>query len=522
MGHVRQAKAEPETHFMPHPLLYEINTRCWLRELSEARGWRVTLGEVPDPEFERWQRLGFTHIWLMGIWTSGPRAREQALNNPDLRRAYSEILGDWTEVDVGPSPYAIAAYQVPAGIGGNKGLAKFRRKLRAFGLKLILDFVPNHLGLDHPWISERPELFVQAASLEPGTFSQDTASGRRHLAYGKDPYSPAWTDTVQVDYRRAGARAAMTAYLKDIAERCDGVRCDMAMLLLNEVFAKSWKHLGTTELPPASEFWTDAITAVRQLHPEFLFLAEVYWGLEARLQALGFDYTYDKALYDALISKDAKAVQQHLLGMPSDRLAAGAHFLENHDERRIGSILSMAEHRAAALVILGLPGMRFLHEGQMCGLRRRLPVQLLRRAREPEDLEIRAMYEQLLVALKNSAVGQGRADLLVPRSAWADNPTGQNFLLVQWRTTGPNFDLVVVNLAPHASQCYASLELPAISSGAWALGDLVGKDHFIRDGEDLQSRGLYLDLPAHGAQVLHFEPIIGSDPGHNERESGRQ
>lgn len=494
---------------MPHPLLYEINTRCWLRELSEAHGRPITLGEVPDSEFLTWQGVGFTHIWLMGVWAGGPRVRAQALDNPDLRKAYSEALSDWTEADVAASPYAIAAYRVPAALGSNDGLAKFRRKLRSFGLKLMLDFVPNHLGLDHSWVKERPNLFVQAARLEPGTFCQETAFGTRYLAHGKDPNWPAWADTVQVDYRRADARTAMTALLKEIAQQCDGVRCDMAMLLLNDVFAGTWKHLPIVESAPTAEFWTEAITATRQLHPEFLFLAEVYWGLEPRLQALGFDYTYDKELYDKLVLQEAGAVQRHLLGMPWDRLAASAHFLENHDEPRIASILNTAEHRAAALVILGLPGMRFLHEGQLSGLRRRLPVQLARRAREPDEGEIRTMYQHLLRALPRSAVGQGRADLLQPGRAWADNPTAQNFILVQWHATASDFDLVAVNLAPHAGQCFAPVKLPDVSAGSWTVTDRVGKDQFVRDGQDLRKRGLYLDLPAHGAQLLHFRALGG-------------
>ena len=153
----------------------------------------------------------------------------------------------------------------------------------------------------------------------------------------------------------------MTQLLQSIAGRCDGVRCDMAMLVLNDVFAKTWESFPiANHQSPASEFWASAIPAVKETHPGFLFLAEGYWGLEARLQALGFDYTYDKPLYDGLVSRDAAGVQRHLLGMPGGAVAASAHFLENHDEPRIASILSPAEHRAAALLILGLPGMRFL------------------------------------------------------------------------------------------------------------------------------------------------------------------
>ena len=258
---------------------------------------------------------------------------------------------------------------------------------------------------------------------------------------------------------------------------------------------------------PASEFWASAIPAVKEAHPGFLFLAEAYWGLEGRLQALGFDYTYDKGLYDGLVSRDAAGVQKHLFGMTGGAAAASAHFLENHDEARIASILSPAEHRAAALVILGLPGMRFLYEGQLSGARLKIPVQLVRRPAEPRQPEIAALYEQLLLTLPGTAVGQGRGELSKPRAAWPGNPTVQNFVVVQWQTQAPEFDLVAVNLAPHRSQCYAPLSLDHLAAHNWAMKDLLGEERYKRAGDDLQNQGLYLDLPAYGAQLFHFEPI---------------
>jgi len=488
-------------------LLYEINTRCWLRRLSDAAGSPVSLANVPDSELAGWQKLGFTHIWLMGVWTTGPRSRAEALKSPDLLRAYSQVLPAWTELDVAGSPYAIADYQVPVGLGGEAGLKELRKRLADRGIKLLLDFVPNHLGLDHLWATEQPELFVQGPTEAPGTFRRETRQGTRWLAHGKDPYFPPWTDTIQLDYRRAPTRAAMTSLLQSVADRCDGVRCDMAMLILNDVFAKTWERFATPEPAPTPEFWAAAISAVKQTHPGFFFLAEAYWGLEHRLQQLGFDCTYDKALYDGLVSRDGAGVQRHLSGLSPEYVAASAHFLENHDEPRIASILSPAEQRSAALTILGLPGMRFLHEGQLSGARRRVPVQLGRSPVETAQPEIEALYQQLLRALPTTAVGKGTGRLLTPRAAWPGNPTAANFVVVQWQKSPPDFDLVVANLAPHRSQCYAPLAIETLARHNWSMKDLLGPEEYKRDGEDLQTQGLYLDVPAHAGQVFHFEPI---------------
>ena len=185
---------------MPDPLLYEVNTRCWLRALSEQSGTGITLANVPDSEPAGWRKLGFTHIWLMGVWTAGPRARAEALKHPELRRAYDQVLPGWQEADVAGSPYSIGEYQVPPALGGEAGLEQFRRRLHEHGLKLVLDFVANHVGLDHPWLEGRPELFMQSPGEAPGTFAQQTRAGVRWLAYGRDPYFAPWTDTVPVSY----------------------------------------------------------------------------------------------------------------------------------------------------------------------------------------------------------------------------------------------------------------------------------------------------------------------------------
>jgi hypothetical protein len=490
---------------MNHPLLYEINTRCWLRELSTSLGRAATLADVPDAALDHWQALGFTHLWLMGVWPTGPRSRALALEEPSLRPAYTEALPDWQEADVAGSPYAVAEYEVATDLGGASALKKLRRRLHTRGLKLVLDFIPNHTGLDHPWLTRHPEYFVQSEQHMPGGFALPTDRDHRWLAHGRDPFFPPWTDTAQLDYRRKDTRRVMAATLKDLAHICDGVRCDMAMLVLNDLFASTWAQYPGGPAP-AEDFWADAIAAVKRQHPDFLFLAEAYWNTQSRLHALGFDYSYDKTLLDHLCARAPQAVQRHLLDAPPAQVAAGAHFLENHDEPRIATRLSPAEHRAAALLVLGLPGLRLLHEGQLIGARLRSPVQLARRAAEPTDPATVALYDELLTALRQTPVGRGEGVLLRPRAGWAGNPTHENLVLIQWQTQPPDFVLVVVNLAPHAAQGYAPLTVPALADFDWRLHDRLSPEVWDRVGSDLQTQGLYLDVPAHAAQCFHFAP----------------
>jgi glycosidase len=491
---------------MDHPLLYEINTRCWLRFLSEEQGREVTLATVPERVFQRWRQLGFTHVWLMGVWTTGPKSRSHALHDPNLRKRYSELLPGWHERDVPGSPYSIADYEVPAGLGGEAGLRSFRAKLNGQGMKLVLDFVPNHAGLDHPWVEAWPELLVQGTRKQRGTFEEKTARGTRWIAHGRDPHFSPWTDTVQLDYRNPATRTAMTQVLKSIAQRCDGVRCDMAMLVLNEVFEKTWAGFPGATAMPREEFWAEAISTIKREQPGFLFLAEAYWGLQSRLQALGFDHTYDKHVYDCVVDQRFGDLQKHLLEATPEYVTRSAHFLENHDERRIASVMSIEWQRAAVLMMLGLPGMRLLYEGQMRGARLQVPVQLGRWPREKADLQVREMYEKFLAVIKESAVGRGEWRILKPQPAWEGNPTAQNFVIVQWWKSAAEFDLVVVNLASHPGQCRVRPETPAPKPHDWEMRDLLGAGTYERDGVGLAREGLHLDLPGDGAQLFRFKP----------------
>ena len=417
---------------MNHPLVFELNTRCWLRELSDRQGFKVTLGTVPRAEFEKWRRLGFTHIWLMGVWTTGAHSRACSRNLPGLRRLCRGLMPDFSVADILGSPFAVAGYQVARALGGESGLKKFRRQLAEHGLKLILDFIPNHTGLDHAWLTEKPELFVQSDKSVPETFRVETPTGPRWIAHGKDPFFPAWVDTAQLDFRNPATHAAVLEELRTVAALCDGVRCDMAMLVLKEVFARTWSHFPNSTAPE-KEFWAEAIPAIRQAQPGFLFFAEAYWDLEARLLEQGFDYAYDKRLYDYLVSRNYPELRRHLFAVPPEFLNAGAHFLENHDELRIKSLLAWPEHRAAALVTFGVPGLRLLHDGQLTGACCKISVHSGRRPLEAPDLEIAAWYEKTLTALQNTAVARGHGEVIRTNRAWPGNPTEQDFIIFQWQ-----------------------------------------------------------------------------------------
>lgn len=482
-----------------HPLLYQVDTRVWLRELAARSGSELTLGEVPDAELDAWQARGFDAVWLMGVWTPSAAALAIARSEKGPRHAYDATLPDWTDEDVIGSPYAIGAYRVSPLLGGPKALRRLRERMAARGLRLILDFVPNHTAMDHPLTVEHPEAYIAGSEkdlrADPPTCFR-TPRGRI-LAHGKDPNFPGWIDTAQVDVTSRAGRRFFVQTLVELAGLCDGVRCDMAMLLLPDVFERTWGSRAAGEV--ASSPWRQAIGAARAEHPDFLFVAEAYWDLEPRLHEEGFDFTYDKALYDGLLHGDAAGVRRRLRAEPAF-LARCCHFVENHDEERSAKAFG-AGARAAAAVALCAPGLRLIQEGQLEGRRTRIPVQLGRRPAEPTDPELSAFYDRLLSVLGSDALREGAAVPLEPAPAWEGNPSHAALVPLAWRDPEGRLRFVLVaNLAGHPAQ--GRIRLDVAGDGAFSLLDHFDEERYERDGAELRDPGLYVALDAHALHLF--------------------
>jgi glycosidase len=429
---------------MSASILYEVNTRVWLRELSEKTGQPMTLANIPEGELERWKQLGFTHIWLMGVWTIGPLVREEALKQ--WRTAWSKEIAS-SEDDVQGSPYAIKDYSIDPRIGNPLEMLLLRDQLRQHGLKLILDFIPNHLGIDSEEPHNYPAHFVQSPHRVPGTFERKTKFGKRFFAHGRDPYFPPWADTVQLDYRVPETHTARTAVAQTVVVYCDGLRCDMAMLLIPEIFEKTWQDFPpSTHQPTGRNFWKSAIGHMKQMNPGADLIAEAYWGREQELQDAGFDFTYNKRVTDMLLRREYAELQEFLLGCKPEYLSKSIHFLENHDEQRIASVLPLERHKVAALLMMALPGMPLLHDGQLEGRKAFARIQMSKRPPEQPDSDLQFYYERLLLALQNTQIRKGRAEILQPAAAEPGDATQKKLIIIKWTGANQLFTLVLINL----------------------------------------------------------------------------
>ena len=464
----------------------------------------MTLDTVPDAEWDRIAEAGFDYVFLMGVWRRSPIGREIARTHEGLVGEYDRVLPGWTPDDVPGSPYCVQAYEPDDRMGGWRGLDAARRALNDRGVRLMLDFVPNHTAFDHAWIFDHPERYVMGTDEDyraaPSEYRPvDTRTGPRLVACARDPYFPPWTDVAQLNYFNPETRAAMQATLAAISDRCDAVRCDMAMLVLNDVFEGTWRHVLRGAWPRlSSEFWQETT----RLIPRLDYVAEVYWQLEARLLEQGFTFAYDKRLLDALHAPDAAPAVRDMLASRTPEPSRLARFIENHDEPRSAATLTRCLTAASSLIATS-PGLRFFFDGQLDGRRIKSPVQLGRWADEPVDEQIRTMYRRMLRFARAPLLHEGDWRLL--HVSPAGDHTFNDIIAYRWRSADA-LAVVAVNLGGSASQAHVDVAADLPDSDAFDFVDALTDARYPRTRESLMASGLYVRLEAGSAHLFEVVP----------------
>ncbi len=490
------------------PTIYEINTWVWLHTLSQEYGYEINLDNVPDGVLDELADFGLDAVWMMGVWARSTQGRLQARQ---YVHEYRPALPDINPVvDIVGSPYAVQHYEVDEQFGGRAALASFREQLRTRGIRLILDYVPNHMAFDHPWIQQHPDYLIQGRSKDlkqrPSDFfsAQDAWGRPLIMAHGRDPYFPGWSDTVQVNALHPGFRQAIGAALLEMASQCDGLRCDMAMLLVNRIFKQTWRGYYDEDFVAQTEFWDDVIPPIKEQYPDFKFIAEVYWNMEFDMQQLGFDLTYDKMLYDRLVGGGPREVRVHLIADIAYQRRL-VRFTENHDEPRAYTSLGAQKNRPAIVLAATLPGALLLHDGQFQGRRAKLPVHIGRAPNEPVDAELVAYYRKLLAELRAPIYQTGKWRMFNLFPAWSNNNSYDRLIAHGW-SAGDEHRLIIVNLTGAQAQAVINLSpWPEMGGHQWRLRDVLNGDDYVRDGDQMVRPGLYIDLTPYQSHIFVFE-----------------
>ena len=484
-----------------YPSIYEINTIVWLNELSEKYKRSVTLASVPKEEWDYLESFGFDAVWFMGVWERSPAGVKIASGNNGLMSEFKKVLPDFQDNDLVGSAYCVMNYVVDGKLGGPEALAHARKMLARRGLRLILDFVPNHVAPDHRWASSNPEYFVRGSEEDikndPSSFIR---IGGNVIALGRDPYFPAWPDVVQLNAFNMDFRKAVISTVSEIAEQCDGIRCDMAMLMMNNIFERTW--VGRAGEKPSEDYWSALIPKIKGKFPGFLFIAEAYWDLEWFLQQHGFDFCYDKKLYDRMEHGNAENVRMHLLADMSyqDKLI---RFIENHDEPRAASTFHLGKQKMAAVAVATLPGAKLFYEGQFEGRKTRVPVFLRRRPTEMADTDLMSFYHKLLAQAGDNVFRNGNWQPCEVRG-WPDNDSCRNLLSWAWRKDNFKY-LVVINYSDLASSGMIRLQWKDIYGKNLRLTDVLNGEKHDRSGSEMIGNGIYMELKPWSCHFFRME-----------------
>lgn len=482
-------------------MLYQVNVRVLLSSLGE----KATLDDISQEWLNGIAHAGFNWVYFLGIWQTGKAGVEFS----ERKMRQEGVLNR----QICSSPFAITDYQVHTDFGGSDAYLRLKKRCESCQLKVMLDFVPNHLAVDHKWTVEKPSLLLQGTENDMKTQPQNYFKCKTHVfAHGRDPFYPGWRDTVQLNYFNAETQETMIDILEYISQIADGVRCDMAMLALSDVFMRTWGGVTAT----MDQFWEKAIQKIRNKVPEFLFIAEVYWDREYDLQQLGFDYTYDKTLYDRLVQNNGPGVASHLRA-DDDFQQKSVRFLENHDEPRAASTLGGIErHFAAATICFTIPGMKFIHHGQLQGRREFISMHVGNAVAEQNDGEILALYSRVWSLLRRPEFKHGTCVRALTAPSLDGNESFKSIVahFVEYKHV---LVLIVVNYSCGYSDGHVVFSRDL--DRRWSFGgqdilllDLFSSQNtFVRPGTQLVGQGMWFRLHPFQVHALKVIPLGAGD-----------
>ncbi|MDR1941410.1 MAG: hypothetical protein LBQ47_03710 [Endomicrobium sp.] len=481
-----------------NPHVLEINAHAWLRRMQREIKDFKTLADVSEERVRIIRdRGGFDGVWLMGVWQESPASRKIAREDAGINDALKKAEPNYSKEDIIGSQYSIYGYEVNPVLGGKDALLAFKQKLNDYGISLILDFAGNHLSVDHPLTLSDPDIFIRSESEpEDKNLFFKTQNGD-WLAHGKDPYFPAWTDTAQINHFSLKARAYLLEQLLKISDLCDGLRCDMTMLMLNKIFRDAWGPY-VKERTPDEEFWPEAVRKVKEKRPDFVLGAEVYWGLEWEIQEMGFDYTYDKILYDRLLLSNAQDIQGHL---NAEHLyqKRSIRFISNHDEECPVSAFGSEKSKAAAVIAGTITGCRLFTVSQLVGEKLRLPIQYV-----PNkcciDEDVYSFYDTFLHIIDHPCFHGGQWVLKTAKPAAENDDTYRNILSWSW-TQSSTHKIVVINYSAAPARCVIHLDkFPKEEN--YSLKEEFTQELIPVSISGIKKNGLALELPPYGYKIL--------------------
>ena len=446
-----------DREWMPRLVLMAKTVYVWLDQLSKKYGRPVTtLEQIPDEELDMLARWGFTGLWLIGVWERSPASRriKQKCGNPEAMA----------------SAYSLYRYEIAADLGGEAALQNLKRRAWARGIRLASDMVPNHMGIDSPWVIEHPEWFV---SLDHSPFpsysftGEDISSDPRtaiyledhyydrsdaavvfkwvdrksevvhYIYHGNDGTRMPWNDTAQLNYLRPEVREAVMQTILAVARKFPIIRFDAAMTLTRRHYQRLWYPQPGSggDIPSRAgqgmsqerfdqvlpvEFWREVVDRVAAEIPDTLLLAEAFWLMESYfVRTLGMHRVYNSAFMNFLKSEENAKFRtslKNVLEFNPEILKRFVNFMNNPDEdTALAQFGKDDKYFAACTLMAALPGLPMFGHGQIEGCAEKYGMEYRRaylEERADEDL-VRRHERQIFPLLRKRALFSGLSHFLL-------------------------------------------------------------------------------------------------------------
>ena len=422
------AKFSREKPWMHELILMTKNTYVWLDQLSKTYNKSIQeLDQIPDEELEILQERGITGLWLIGIW-------ERSKASKHIKELYGNS-------DAIASAYSVYAYEIAEDLGGEKSYQNLKNRAMAHNIRLGSDMVPNHTGIDSPWVIEHPEWFISSNTnpvkefnynspnlspspkasikLEQHYYDRSGAAevfqyidfkGKhtRYIYHGNDGTSMPWNDTAQLNYLKPEVREAVKRIILDVAKKSSIIRFDAAMTLTKKHYKRLWFPLpGATNCVPTREkftmsqkqfdklmpreFWREVVELISMEAPDTLLIAEAFWLMEGYfVRELGMHRVYNSAFMNLLRDEENAKYRQLLkntLSYDHRILGRFVNFMNNPDERTAIDLFGKGnKYFGVCTMMVTMPGLPLFGHGQIEGYSERYGMDF-NKAKWNEDID---------------------------------------------------------------------------------------------------------------------------------------
>lgn len=409
LGELESEHFSPDREWMPHLVLIAKNSYVWLDQLTRQYQRSITqLSQIPDEELDTLASEGITGLWLIGLWERSPASAriKRLCGNPEAI----------------PSAYSLFSYEIAHDLGGEEAYQNLRDRAWHRGIRLASDMVPNHMGIDSPWVIEHPNWFI---GLNESPFPSYTFFGpnlsnnpyigiyvedhyykrtdaavvfkrvdfltgqQRYIYHGNDGTSMPWNDTAQLNYLNPEVREAVTQTILEVARKFPIIRFDAAMTLAKRHFQRLWfpEPGGGGAIPSRAEngltkeqfeaafpieFWREVVDRVALEVPDTLLLAEAFWLMEGYfVRTLGMHRVYNSAFMNLLRNEENgkyRSVIKNTLEFDPEILKRFVNFMNNPDERTAVDQFGKGDKYFGICTLLAtLPGLPMFGHGQIEG-----------------------------------------------------------------------------------------------------------------------------------------------------------